>query len=224
MKIGRVSSWQCRLPVIAFAVIGGFMSKALRVKTAINTCASSKTSCRSILNNYVEEVDIDKVMHGAMHGLADGLDPDSAYLDAAQVKTHEKGDHRRHGRPASRSRASIPPRDRRPRRLAGGARGLAAGRLHPRDRRTVDARHHGLRRQAAAARQAGHQGAPHVVARQRGRTARDRLVREDLPAAPVKSRIAAPGSATCASPSSARTPWISSRPTSRRYRARAPRA
>ncbi len=45
-----------------------------------------------ILNNYVEEVNVDKVMHGAMHGLADGLDPDSAYLDAAQVKVLEKGD------------------------------------------------------------------------------------------------------------------------------------
>ena len=38
-----------------------------------------------ISNNYVEDVDIDKVMHGAMHGLADGLDPDTAYLDAKQV-------------------------------------------------------------------------------------------------------------------------------------------
>ena len=28
-----------------------------------------------ISNNYVEDVDVDKVMHGAMHGLADGLDP-----------------------------------------------------------------------------------------------------------------------------------------------------
>ena len=36
-----------------------------------------------IVNNYVEEVDVDKVMHGAMHGLADGLDPDSAYLTPA---------------------------------------------------------------------------------------------------------------------------------------------
>ena len=35
-----------------------------------------------ILNNYVEEAKVDKVMEGAMHGLADGLDPDSAYLTA----------------------------------------------------------------------------------------------------------------------------------------------
>ena len=40
-----------------------------------------------IINNYVERVNIDKVMKGAMHGLADGLDPDSAYLTPAQVKT-----------------------------------------------------------------------------------------------------------------------------------------
>jgi carboxyl-terminal processing protease len=44
------------------------------------------------MNNYVEQVNVDKVMHGAMHGLADGLDPDSAYLDINQVKVIDKGD------------------------------------------------------------------------------------------------------------------------------------
>ena len=33
-----------------------------------------------ISSNYVEKVDVDKVMEGAMHGLADSLDPDSAFL------------------------------------------------------------------------------------------------------------------------------------------------
>ena len=32
--------------------------------------------------NYVEEVDVDRLMHGAMHGLAEALDADSAYLTA----------------------------------------------------------------------------------------------------------------------------------------------
>src|SRR5262249_51863597 len=40
-------------------------------------------------NNYVEKVDFNKVMAGAMHGLADGLDPDSAYLSADEVKLVE---------------------------------------------------------------------------------------------------------------------------------------
>ena len=76
------------LPVLAFAVVGGFLGReaaaqgesyrALRIFEDVVTL---------ILNNYVEEVDVDKVMHGAMHGLADGLDPDSAYLDTQQMKT-----------------------------------------------------------------------------------------------------------------------------------------
>jgi carboxyl-terminal processing protease len=42
-----------------------------------------------ITSNYVEKVDIDKVMTGAMHGLADSLDPDSAYLSPDEVKLIE---------------------------------------------------------------------------------------------------------------------------------------
>jgi carboxyl-terminal processing protease len=44
-----------------------------------------------IVNNYVEDVKVDRVMDGAMRGLADGLDPDSAYLDAKLVKVAEAG-------------------------------------------------------------------------------------------------------------------------------------
>ena len=44
-----------------------------------------------ISSNYVEPVNIDKVMRGAMHGLADSLDPDSAYLSPDEVKQVEIG-------------------------------------------------------------------------------------------------------------------------------------
>ena len=37
-----------------------------------------------VMNNYVGEVKVDKVMEGAMRGLADGLDPDSAYLNPSR--------------------------------------------------------------------------------------------------------------------------------------------
>jgi carboxyl-terminal processing protease len=36
-------------------------------------------------------VNVDKVMHGAMRGLAEGLDPDSAYLSPQEVKQAESG-------------------------------------------------------------------------------------------------------------------------------------
>jgi len=42
-----------------------------------------------ISSNYVEDVSMDKVMQGAMRGLTDGLDADSAYLLPDQVKEIE---------------------------------------------------------------------------------------------------------------------------------------
>jgi carboxyl-terminal processing protease len=94
MKIrGRVLVLAVSMAVVAFAVIGGFMNNALaRQGDSYQHLRTFEDVVSLILNNYVEDVNIDKVMHGAMHGLADGLDPDSAYLDAAQVKVFDKGD------------------------------------------------------------------------------------------------------------------------------------
>jgi len=44
-----------------------------------------------ILSSYVEPVDVDKVMDGAMRGLADGLDPSSAYLLPDEISAIEAG-------------------------------------------------------------------------------------------------------------------------------------
>src|SRR5918992_35213 len=93
MKIrGRAVVLAVSMPVIAFAVVGGFMSKAIARQGSYEYLRIFEDVVSLILNNYVEEVNVDKVMHGAMHGLADGLDPDSAYLDASQLKVFEKGD------------------------------------------------------------------------------------------------------------------------------------
>ena len=43
-----------------------------------------------VVNNYVEEVNIKQAMRGAMRGLADALDPDSAYLTPELVKAVEQ--------------------------------------------------------------------------------------------------------------------------------------
>ncbi len=76
------------LPVLAFTVIGGFLGRDASAQgESYKHLRIFEDVVSLILNNYVEDVDVDKVMHGAMHGLADGLDPDSAYLDATQMKT-----------------------------------------------------------------------------------------------------------------------------------------
>jgi carboxyl-terminal processing protease len=89
---GRVVVLAVSIPVIAFVVIGGFMSKAIAREDSYQVLRIFEDVVTLVMNNYVEEIDVDKVMHGAMHGLADGLDPDSAYLDSKQVAALDKGD------------------------------------------------------------------------------------------------------------------------------------
>jgi carboxyl-terminal processing protease len=79
-------------PVIAFAIVGGFLGKVMAGQdTPYQHLKIFDDVVNMIASQYVEEVSIDKVMYGAMHGLADGLDPDSAYLTPAQVKQVEAG-------------------------------------------------------------------------------------------------------------------------------------
>jgi carboxyl-terminal processing protease len=90
---GRLVVLGISLPVIAFAVIGGFMGKAIAARQdSYQYLRIFEDVVTLILNNYVEEPKIDEVMTGALHGLADGLDPDSAYLSVAQTRALEKNE------------------------------------------------------------------------------------------------------------------------------------
>ena len=89
---GRLGVLLISAPVLAFAIVGGFMGQAMARQESYQVLRIFEDVVTLIVNNYVEEVKVDKVMAGAMHGLADGLDPDSAYLDANQVKTFGKSE------------------------------------------------------------------------------------------------------------------------------------
>ena len=89
-KTRRLVFW-ISAPVIAFAIIGGFLSKVTAREGPYQNLKIFDDVVSLISNNYVEKVDIDKVMHGALDGLADSLDPDSAYLSSDQVKQVEAG-------------------------------------------------------------------------------------------------------------------------------------
>ena len=129
MKIrGRVLVLVVSMAVVAFAVVGGFMSNAIARQDSYQYLRTFEDVVSLILNNYVEDVNVDKVMHGAMHGLADGLDPDSAYFDAAQVKVFEKGDLGGPGQTWRRTDPTVlPARHRGARWIACGQGRLAAG-------------------------------------------------------------------------------------------------
>ena len=76
-------------PVIAFAIVGGFLGKVMAREDAYQNLRIFDDVTQLITNNYVETVNVDKVMNGAMRGLADGLDPDSAFLTSDEVKQIE---------------------------------------------------------------------------------------------------------------------------------------
>jgi carboxyl-terminal processing protease len=76
-------------PVVAFAIIGGFLGKVIARDDTYPQLRIFSDVVEKITDDYVDKVDVDKVMTGAMHGLADSLDPDSAYLSTEQVKQIE---------------------------------------------------------------------------------------------------------------------------------------
>jgi carboxyl-terminal processing protease len=78
-------------PVIAFAIVGAFLGKVMAREDTYQHLKIFDDVVNLISSSYVETADIDKVMKGAMHGLAEGLDPDSAYLTVDQVKQVESG-------------------------------------------------------------------------------------------------------------------------------------
>lgn len=88
----RLSVLLISTPLLAFVLIGGMLGNAsARQNDKIGPLRVFDDVLSLVLSNYVEEVRIDKAMDGALRGLADGLDPDSAYLTAEQVREIEGG-------------------------------------------------------------------------------------------------------------------------------------
>ncbi|OFW19472.1 MAG: hypothetical protein A3H97_06825 [Acidobacteria bacterium RIFCSPLOWO2_02_FULL_65_29] len=87
-KTRRVILW-ISAPVVVFAIVGGFLSRVTAREDTYQHLKIFDDVVGLITTNYVEKVDVDKVMDGAMHGLTDSLDPDSAFLSPAEVKQAE---------------------------------------------------------------------------------------------------------------------------------------
>jgi carboxyl-terminal processing protease len=79
-------------PIILFVVIGGLLGQTISRSETYRHLRVFEDVISLVLANYVEQVEPSKVMTGAMRGLADGLDADSAYLPADQVRLIERGD------------------------------------------------------------------------------------------------------------------------------------
>jgi len=89
MKRFRLFALLVSAPLVLVVVLGGVFSPASARQGAFPHLRVLFDVRDLIASAYVEEVDMDEVMEGALRGLADGLDGDSAYLTPAETKLIE---------------------------------------------------------------------------------------------------------------------------------------
>src|SRR5581483_3394234 len=80
--------------VVFYTVVGGILSHAMALDSKDNKYVQMTifdAVLRHVVRDYVDEPDLEKVRMGALRGLADGLDPYSAYLTAQQVADYNAG-------------------------------------------------------------------------------------------------------------------------------------
>jgi carboxyl-terminal processing protease len=89
----RLSILLLSTPVLVFVVVGALIGRASAPNgdDTIRELRVFQDVLRLVISNYVEEVKVDRAMEGAMKGLAEGLDPDSAYLTPNQVAEVQSG-------------------------------------------------------------------------------------------------------------------------------------
>jgi carboxyl-terminal processing protease len=81
------------LPLMVFAVVGGWLGRhASARENTFQHLRVFEDVVSLIVNNYFEEPNTEEVLDGAMRGLAEGLDPDCAYLTPEQARQVENGE------------------------------------------------------------------------------------------------------------------------------------
>ena len=79
------------IPVVVFTMVGGFLGQAVAREDTYRHLRIFEDVVSLISKNYVEEVELDVVLEGALSGLVRSLDTDSAYLSPAEVSRLESG-------------------------------------------------------------------------------------------------------------------------------------
>ena len=78
--------------IMVFAFVGGYLGQTIAKNDTYQHLRVFEDVVSLVLNNYVEPVDVREAMKGAMKGLTDGLDPDSAFLTPDLVRNLESND------------------------------------------------------------------------------------------------------------------------------------
>ncbi len=79
------------LPIMAYTLVGSLLGRVVAQEGAYRHLRIFEEVVSLVTSNYVEQVDADLIMQGALWGLAEGLDPESSYLTADEVRLHDAG-------------------------------------------------------------------------------------------------------------------------------------
>ena len=79
-------------PILAYTLVGGFLGRVVAREGTYRHLRVFEDVVSLVTDNYVEPIDAERVMHGALWGLAEGLDPDSSYLTPDDVRQYEADD------------------------------------------------------------------------------------------------------------------------------------
>ena len=75
-------------PIIVLVLLGGFLNRVLADQdSSYQHLRVFEEVVSLVMSNYVEPVKNERIMRGALQGLAEGLDADSAWLTPAQRRT-----------------------------------------------------------------------------------------------------------------------------------------
>jgi carboxyl-terminal processing protease len=77
------------LPFVLYAILGGFLGKALAKESPYRYLSVFQDVVTLLVNNYVEPVELNRVMDGAIRGMMDALDPDSCYLSPKEFEEYQ---------------------------------------------------------------------------------------------------------------------------------------
>ena len=117
-------------PIIVLVLLGGFLNRVLADQdSSYQHLRVFEEVVSLVMNNYVEKVDNGRIMRGALQGLAEGLDADSAWLTPGQVAVVSKAQAPAKGTVGLELTRQVPPSRHR------GARRLACGQSRPGHRR-----------------------------------------------------------------------------------------
>ena len=79
-------------PILAYTLVGGFLSRVVAREDTYRHLRVFEDVVSLVTDNYVEQVETGRIMEGALWGMAEGLDPESAYLTPDEVDQYEAGD------------------------------------------------------------------------------------------------------------------------------------